>query len=66
MSDSGRAHFWCLRHLRVEVEAEACPTIQLLGPYASPGEAEAVLERVRERNEAWDAEDARWVGEEVM
>ncbi|HEX5594790.1 MAG TPA: hypothetical protein VFX61_02040 [Micromonosporaceae bacterium] len=65
MSDSGRAHFWCLRHLRVEVESDACPATYLLGPYVSANEAEAELERVRERNEAWDAEDVRWAGEEV-
>jgi hypothetical protein len=30
---------------------------QLLGPYSSRAEAEKALEKVRQRNEAWDAED---------
>jgi hypothetical protein len=30
---------------------------QLLGPYPSRAEAEKALEKVRQRNEAWDAED---------
>jgi hypothetical protein len=30
---------------------------QLIGPYETRQEAEKALEKVRERNEAWDAED---------
>jgi hypothetical protein len=66
MGESGRTrYFWCLRHQRVETEADACPAFELLGPYVSAAEAENALERVRQRNEEWDAEDARWSGEEV-
>jgi hypothetical protein len=66
MSNSGigARYFWCLRHHRVETDADACPAKYQLGPYASAAEAERALDRVRERNEAWDAEDARWAGEE--
>lgn len=66
MSESGRTrYFWCLQHQRVETDADKCPVTELLGPYASAEEAENALERVRQRNEEWDAEDARWAGEEV-
>jgi hypothetical protein len=30
---------------------------QLIGPYPTRAEAENALEKVRQRNEAWDAED---------
>ena len=47
----------------VETDADACPAKYTLGPYGSAAEAERALEKVRERNEAWVAEDARWAGE---
>ncbi len=30
---------------------------QLIGPYATRGEAENALQKVRERNEAWEGDD---------
>lgn len=30
---------------------------QLIGPYTTRAEAEKALQKVQERNEAWDAED---------
>lgn len=30
---------------------------QLIGPYATRGEAENALQKVRERNEAWESDD---------
>lgn len=63
MSDSG-SHYWCLRHHRVETDADRCPAKFLLGPYPSADEARNALETVRDRNEAWEAEDARWSGED--
>ncbi|HET6212371.1 MAG TPA: hypothetical protein VFE14_05805 [Micromonosporaceae bacterium] len=67
MSNSGFGgrYYWCLRHERVETDANACAAKYRLGPYASATEAEHALERVRERNAEWDAEDARWTGEET-
>lgn len=67
MSNSGtdERYYWCLRHDRVETGANLCAVRHRLGPYASATEAEHALERVRERNAAWDAEDARWTGEET-
>lgn len=67
MSNSGTEvrYYWCVRHNRVESDAGACAARYRLGPYRSAGEAEQALERVRERNAVWDAEDARWAGEET-
>jgi hypothetical protein len=62
-SGGGAAYFWCLRHNRVESDADRCAARYTLGPYPSAAEAERALERVQERNDAWDAEDARWDGE---
>jgi hypothetical protein len=66
MTSSGvERYYWCLSHHRVETTANACPAVNRLGPYASQAEAERAMDRVRERNEAWDAEDARWEGEQA-
>jgi hypothetical protein len=61
MSEPG--YYWCLRHQRVESGDDVCPARYRLGPFDTPTEAEFALQRVQERNEAWDAEDARWEGE---
>jgi hypothetical protein len=47
----------------VETDDNACAERYRLGPYATASEAEHALEKVAERNEQWDAEDARWSGE---
>jgi hypothetical protein len=63
MSDDNEPRFyWCLRHQRVETDERKCASRHLLGPYSTKAEAMSALENVRERNEAWDAEDARWRG----
>lgn len=56
-------YYWCLSHHRVETGDNLCAAVDRLGPYASAEEAEQALDRVRQRNETWDAEDARWNGE---
>jgi hypothetical protein len=58
----GQEFFWCVRHSRVESGESMCPGRYRLGPYRSAGEAEQALERVRQRNAEWEAEDARWRG----
>jgi hypothetical protein len=65
MSDGGGGgrYYWCLRHDRVETDADTCAAKDQLGPYDSVAKAERALVEVRERNEAWDADDARWSGE---
>jgi hypothetical protein len=51
--------FWyCLKHRTVEGE-EGCPNKDRLGPYESEPEASRALEKVAERNEAWE-EDPAW------
>lgn len=57
-----REFYWCIRHSRVESGDEMCPGRYRLGPYESADDAELALERVRMRNEEWDAEDAIWRG----
>lgn len=57
-------YYWCLRHERVESGDDMCQVRHRLGPFESPSEAEHALERVQERNEAWDEEDARWSGDD--
>ena len=42
---------------QVEEDASRSKVKDLLGPYPSRAEAERALEKVRERNEAWDDED---------
>jgi hypothetical protein len=66
MTSSGVAggYWWCLRHNRVETTDNACAERYRLGPYSSAAEAERALDRVAERNATWDAEDARWAGDE--
>jgi hypothetical protein len=48
--------WYCLRHQNVE-QGAGCPGKDRLGPYATREEAEHALDRVRERNEEWDAQD---------
>jgi hypothetical protein len=48
--------FWCLKHASVE-PYEGCPDTVRLGPYPTFAEAERALEKVAERNRAWDADE---------
>jgi hypothetical protein len=53
-------NFWfCLKHHRVETGEDVCGPADRLGPYESAEEAEHALERVQNRNEAWD-NDPDW------
>lgn len=63
MAGEANEYYWCLKHSRVESGDNVCPGRDRLGPYASEVEARQALERVRERNEEWEAEDRRWQGE---
>ena len=52
------AEYWyCLEHHRVE-GAEGCKNADRLGPYPSEADASRALEKVEERNEAWDSDPA--------
>ena len=49
--------FWyCVKHHAVE-GADGCPPIDRLGPYPTREEAERALEKVAERNAAWEEQD---------
>ena len=56
-SDEHDQWWFCTRHMRVEPADTPCPGKDLLGPYATKEEASHALDKVRERNEAWDKED---------
>jgi len=60
---SAGGFYWCLRHQRVETDDDKCAERFLLGPFDSSEEASHALELVRERNEKWEDEDARWRGD---
>ena len=53
--------YWCLKHQRAEA-GEGCAASQRLGPYDTQAEAENYAERVKNRNQRWDADDKRWKG----
>lgn len=51
------SQFWyCLKHHAVE-GPEGCKAKDRLGPYESEAEASRALEKVEERNEAWEGSD---------
>jgi hypothetical protein len=56
-------YYWCLTHEKVEPDADRCASANALGPYATADEAAHALDRVAQRNDAWDEEDKRWKGE---
>jgi hypothetical protein len=51
-------YYFCLKHHVVEGK-KGCPASQRLGPYDTEAEAARALEKVAERNEAWD-NDPNW------
>lgn len=58
MSDTEPEYWYCLKHKTVEPR-EGCKNADRLGPYASQADASRALDRVEERNEAWD-NDPLW------
>ncbi len=57
MASDSEQWWYCLKHKRVEGADTACAGKDLLGPYPTREEAAHALERVRERNKEWDAQD---------
>ncbi len=57
-------YYWCTDHKRVETDADKCPAYSVLGPYDSAAKAEGAINRIKERNDRIDEEDARWSGDE--
>jgi hypothetical protein len=58
MNDTAEKFWFCLKHHAVE-GADGCGPSDRLGPYPSEAEAARALEKVQERNEAWD-NDPNW------
>lgn len=58
MSENDSEYWFCLKHHTVEPGA-GCRANDRLGPYSSEAEAARALEKVAERNEAWE-NDPRW------
>jgi hypothetical protein len=56
--------YWCLEHKAAERGDGGCPPDRRLGPYPSREAAEHWKEIVEARNEAWDAADRSWSGED--
>jgi hypothetical protein len=55
-------YWYCLKHGTVE-GAEGCKAADRLGPYPTAEEAGRALDRVAERNEAWE-NDPDWNDDE--
>lgn len=51
-------YWFCLKHHAVESH-DGCRNQDRLGPYPTAAEASRALEKVEERNEAWD-NDPTW------
>jgi hypothetical protein len=51
--------WYCITHKTVEPDSVPCKAVDRLGPYTSREEAERALEKVAERNDAWD-NDPNW------
>ncbi|MGH3496785.1 MAG: hypothetical protein ACRDP1_04900 [Nocardioidaceae bacterium] len=56
-------YYFCLVHHSVEGD-RGCTARDRLGPYDTEAEAARALEKVQERNEAWD-NDPRWNDEDA-
>lgn len=57
--DDENAYWWSLTKQRVE-QGPGEPNSERLGPYRTRQEAEHALERAKQRNEEWEAQDAGW------
>jgi hypothetical protein len=56
MIDEEPQWYYCLRHHTLEGTV-GCRAQDRLGPYPTREEAERALEKVKERNQAWDRDD---------
>jgi hypothetical protein len=57
MANSDEQWWFCTRHNTVEPADTPCPGKDLLGPYATREEAAHALDKVKERNKEWDAQE---------
>jgi hypothetical protein len=56
-ADNEQRWWFCTRHNTVEPDDTPCPGKDLLGPYPTRDAAAHALDKVKERNEEWDAQD---------
>ena len=56
--------YWCVHHGRVEQGATGCPPGERMGPYPTEAAARDWRRQVEARNDAWDADDRAWSGED--
>lgn len=56
--------YWCQRHDRVEPASERCAADQRIGPFPTPDAAAGWKDTIEARNEAWDAADRAWEGDD--
>ena len=56
--------WWDLTHGRAVTSAERPRDVEVLGPYPTRQAAEDWQSTSKARNEAWDAEDERWAGDD--
>ena len=52
--NNDQEYWFCLTHRAVEPRGEFCSANDRLGPYPTRTDAERALEKVKERNAAWD------------
>jgi hypothetical protein len=57
MANNDEQWWFCTRHNTVERADTSCPGKDLLGPYKTAEEAAHALDKVKERNATWDAQD---------
>jgi hypothetical protein len=57
-------YYWCFDHRRVEPADQACAMDRRIGPVESVEAAAHWQDRVDARNEAWEASDRAWDGED--
>lgn len=60
MSNPDTEWYWDLRRKMAVPADERGPAENLMGPYATKGEAENWQATVEQRNETWDDEDEEW------
>lgn len=57
MTETDEEYWFCLTHKTVE-PVQGCRNSDRLGPYPTQAEAARALDKVEERNEAWDNDPA--------
>jgi hypothetical protein len=62
MGDRDTEWYWDLSNKVAVPASERGPAMRVLGPYPSKAAAENWRDTVEQRNEVWDADDAKWKG----